>query len=115
MSYKALVGRQVVKVFNLVKDLADAATLTRKEDQEFDFNKIEIKKPKQETIRTKIIVMKEETLSNEKKTRSKEILLKTNEVGDIALYDTIELSDGIWKVGATVQTDRFITIVKIYR
>jgi hypothetical protein len=115
MSYKNLVSRNVVKAFNAVKDLADAATLTKKGDPEFDFNKVEVKKTPQEIVSTKIIVTQKESLSNEKKTRSKEILLKTNEIGDISLYDTIELPDGIWKFGPVVQTDRFVTIVKIYR
>jgi hypothetical protein len=115
MSYKAMIGRNVKLAFNLLRDLADPAILKKRDNTEFNFNTVEMKSKKTSNVETKILVIDEKYSSTENKVVSKEILLKTQEIGDITIYDQIELPDGIWTFGPIIKTDRFITITQIYR
>jgi hypothetical protein len=113
MSYKALINSNVNKLFNLVKDLADVAVLTKKTNVEFNF-KTGNTTADTSTLVTKIIITDVEENSSNIKTIKKQCLLKTKEIGDISLYSTITSANKIWKIGPIIRTDRFVTIVELY-
>lgn len=113
MSYQALISNNVRKVFNLVKDLADIATLNKKENVKFDFSTGEVKGTIS-TLTTKIVITDVESNLRESVSNKKIGLLKTQEIGDISNYDTLTSNNKTWKIGPIIRTDRFVTIVELY-
>lgn len=113
MSYKTLIDNQVNKVFNLVGDLADDVTLV-KNASTFDFadGSVDVTS---ENITTKMIVTEISKNSDSKNTMKKTVVLKTKDVGDIKAYDYLT-HDGVdWKIGSVILSERFTTVVELYR
>ena len=115
MSYKGLIGRNVIKAFNLVKDLADDVTLQNETTGDFNFSTGEVPTSQRTNISTKMIVTKVETKASETGTTEKEVLLKTADVGDLNDWSFISHEGVNWKFGPLIYSDRFVTLVKIYR
>jgi hypothetical protein len=113
MNYEMLISSNVRKVFDLVGNLAKNATLSKKENVNFNFGNSTVSSTTS-TLDTKVIVTEIETKYSSSKTNKKIALLKTQEIGDISTYSTISSENKTFKVGPTIRTDRFVTIVELY-
>jgi hypothetical protein len=122
MSFQNLVNKNVNKAFNLIKDLATDVTFTKKAITGFDFN------TKSNTAGTDTIVTTKAVIIESKKGRKgsigsntsrnaqrKEIMLKTQDIGDISFYDFVTFGGNDWKIGATIADNGFIVMSEIYR
>ena len=115
MSYKSLIEKQLVKVFNLVKDLASDIVLVKKDNVQFDFNTGKASQGAQSTIATKAIVTDIKKQSKDRNTIEKQIMLKNAEVGDLNNYSSVVLENITWNMGPIQKNDGFILIATIYR
>jgi hypothetical protein len=113
MSYSKLIDNNLSKAFSLIKDLAVDATFIKKSNTTFNFN-TGIAKPKSsETVVVKIIIMDRAKRSRDRNSQSQQIMFKTNDVGDLTLYDSVVINDITWKLGSHIKNDSFINIVEI--
>jgi len=115
MSYSSLINSNLNKAFNLVKDLAVDATFTKRSDKSFNFATRTVKSSSGETITTKIIVLDSKKPSKDRNTVTQQIMLKTAELGDLSLYDSIMIGTTSWKLGKFIRDDGFINIVELER
>lgn len=115
MSYRALADNQVRKAFSLLKDLAVDAVLTKKEATAFDFSTGEAAGVKSSPVSTKIIEIKAAKLSTKTNVIEKEIMLKSQDVGDLKLYDSVTISGVVWKIGAPLKNDGYILITTVFK
>jgi hypothetical protein len=115
MSYNALVSSNVRKVFNLVKDLASPVMLTKKENVNFNFGSGKVTSDAPVVLNTKIVITEENKTSKDNYSEEKIGLLKTQDIGDISSYTTATIAGEVWKLGPVIKTDRFVTIVTLYK
>jgi hypothetical protein len=114
MSYAKIIDNNLTRAFNLVKDLAESASFSKKNGISFDFESRETINLTTDVVIAKVIVMDEKKNSKDRNTKEKQIMFKTQDVGDISLYNTVTLNNIIWKVGSAIKTDGFISIANIY-
>jgi hypothetical protein len=114
MSYAKIIDNNLTRAFNLIKDLADTAVFTKKGGVSFDFTTREVTNTTSDTITVKIILMDEKKSSKDRNTKEKQIMFKTQDVGDISLYTTVTISNIAWKIGSSIKSDGFISIANIY-
>ena len=115
MGYKALINLNINKAFDLIEDLADDVVLTKKLASSFNFSTIEAKVSTSETVTTKAIITDIKKQSSEHSALYKSAMFKTQDIGDINAYDTLVIDNQNWKVGPLTRSDRFITVVEIYK
>jgi hypothetical protein len=114
MSYAKIIDNNLSRAFNLVKDLAESASFTKKGGISFDFESREVVNLTTETILVKIIFMDEKKSSKDRNTKERQIMFKTQDVGDISLYDTFTVNNIIWKIGSSIKNDGFISVANVY-
>jgi len=115
MGYKALIDKNVLKAFNLLKDLAEVVTLVKKTGVSFDFNTLTATEVNAASITTKAVITDSTKASDKTNVMTKVMLLKTKDIGDIALYDKIQYKSATWVIGLPVTSDNFITIVTVQK
>jgi hypothetical protein len=115
MSYKALINSNVKLAFNLLRDLAEPVTLTKKLNSSFDFktgNPVVTEAP---SIVTKAVVTDSDKTSSEHNTATKLALFKTQDIGDISYYDKISYKNQTWSIGPLITSDNFVTVVEFQK
>jgi len=112
MGYKTLVNKNVAKVFTLLKDLAEDITLTKKTAVNFNFSTNTATNVEAAAISTKAVITDSNKSSIEKNTLTKIMLLKTQDIGDITLYDKITYANQTWLIGPSITSDNFITVIE---
>ena len=119
MGYKQLIDSKVNLAFNLLKDLAVEATLTKKTGQSFDFVNLTVS-----ATETPLVVKVIETDSKKPKSKDqknssnltvKQLMVKTADVGDLKTVETFTISGVVWKVSEIQKNDGFISIVDVVR
>jgi len=115
MGYNSLVSRNVDKAFKLIGDLANTVTLVRKATSTFNFSTLNIKETDQANLVTTAIISDIKKPSGEHNTKASSLMLKTKEIGDINLFDTVIINNESFKIGPLISTDGFVTTVEIFR
>jgi len=122
MSYKNLIDSNLNRAFNLVKDLALDAVLSKKSDVTFDFAAgSTVPDGTIETVDVKIIVVevnKEKqsiNRQNEHKGVKNKIMLKRKEIGDLSIYDSINYEGFDWNIASTIKSDGYISMLEVHR
>jgi hypothetical protein len=115
MSYNNLAKRKVKQVFKLIGDLAIDVTLAKRSVVDFNFQKVEPKTPTSETVTTKAVMLSSDKESTEQNVMRNNLLLITEEVGDVLTYDTVTILTKVWKIGPIIKSDGFTSTVEIYR
>ena len=115
MSYSSLINSNITRAFNLVKDLAVDATFIKKSDKSFNFATRTVKSSNSETITTKVMVLDSKKPSKDRNTVTQQIMFKTEDLGDLSLYDSILINTTSWKLGNFIKDDGFINIIEIER
>lgn len=114
MSYKTLVNSNIRKAFDLLKDLADDATLIKKAS-EFSFSTGSVVETPSPSISTKVLILEEISKQQHSNFKEKTALLKTQDIGSISIYDTITIKGETFKLGPLITSDRFITAVQLLK
>jgi hypothetical protein len=115
MGYRSLVVNKVRKAFDLVKDLAIEVTLTQKDTTGFNFGTAENNMSTPVITVVKAVVVTSDKTSAEKGTITKEVLLKSEDVNDITLYDKITINGIVWSINFPHKDDGYVTTLNIYR
>jgi hypothetical protein len=115
MSYEALINTNLNRAFNLVKDLATDVQLTKKTGDSFDFATGASTPVLSSAIYTKAVVTDTEKSSTDRNTTKKLVMLKTEEIGSVSNYDTLQYQNAAWKIGPVIKSTQFITVVEIFK
>ena len=114
MGYSALVERNIDKAFKLIGDLANTVTLVRKADS-FNFSTLNVKSVELANLVTLAVITVVKKPTTEHNVKATSMILKTKEVGDINLFDTVIVNSETYKIGPVVSTDGFLTMVEIFK
>jgi len=115
MGYRALINKNVAKAFTLLKDLAEEITLTKKTATNFNFNTLAATDVETAPVITKAVITDASKYSRERNVNKKVMLLKTQDIGEIALYDKILYNGQTWLIGPPIISDTFITVVEVQK
>ncbi len=115
MGYKAIVERNVDKAFKLIGDLAITVTLKRKTKATFNFDTLDVKQTLSTDLLTTAVLLETNKSTTEHNTRSASLMLKTKEIGDINLFDSVTIGTDLFKIGPIISTDGYITNVEIFK
>lgn len=114
MSYKKLIENKVKQAFMMVKDLAEDVMFTRKLNSEFDFETGTAESTPQSTY-IKVVVMEGKKVGKVRNTVGKTLMAKTEDVGDMKLYETVSFNNQVWNIGAISKNDGFVTVFEVFR
>lgn len=115
MGYKSMVERNVDKAFKLIGDLAITVTLNRKTKATFNFDTLDVKTTLTPNLVTSAVLLESSKKTAEHNTRSTSLILKTKEIGDINLFDSVTIGADLFKIGPIISTDGYITNVEIFK
>jgi len=113
MGYKALINKNVTKAFALLKDLAEEITLTKKTANNFNFNTQTATAIESPVVITKAVITDANKTASDRNVLTKIMLLKTQDIGDITLYDKISYASQTWLIGPAIISDNFITVIEV--
>ncbi len=113
MGYQALLDSSLNKAFNLSKDLAKEVTFVRKPNVTFNFATGESEASTAQNISTKVIIVDSKKPSKDKNAVVRQLLLKSKEVGDISLYDSVTVDSQVWNITEVKKNDGFISVVEV--
>jgi len=115
MGYRSMVEKNVDKAFKLVGDLATSVTLVRKASSTFNFNTLGVKNVNLANLITLAIVTNITKNAEDRNVLRTSMMLKTKEIGDINLFDTVIINNETFKIGAPISTDGYVTTVEIFK
>jgi hypothetical protein len=115
MGYKATLEKNINKAFKMIGDLAISVTLKRKTKSTFNFDTLDVKNTESVDLITLAVITEIKKPTLEHNTRVSSMMLKTKEVGDINLFDSVIINNDIFKIGPVISTDNFITSVEVYK
>jgi len=115
MGYKAMLERNIDKAFKLIGDLAISVTLVRKTKSTFNFDTLDVKNVESENLLTLAVITEMKKPTSEHNTRVTSMMLKTKEIGDVNLFDSVIINNETFKIGPLISTDNFITNVEIFK
>lgn len=115
MGYQTLIDSNLNKAFNLAKDLAKDVTFVRKPNPNFNFSTGEASFSANQNITTKAVIYEAKKNSKERNTTIKEMMLKSKEIGDATLYDSVTIDNQSWNIIAIPKNNGFISIVQVSR
>lgn len=113
MGYQTLLDNNLNKAFNLSKDLAKEVIFVRKPNPNFNFKTGEASFSTSQNITTKAIIYESKKTSKERNTMIKELLLKSKEIGDATLYDSVKIDNQNWNIVAIPKNNGFVSIIQI--
>lgn len=112
MGYRQLVDSAVTKAFNAAKDLAIDVTFNRKTDQSFNFNTGLVTSTPL-TVLTKAIKIEEKKTANQRNTVSCTLMVKTNGLEDIKMFESVTFEGATWKIGNVPKNDGYVSLVEV--
>lgn len=115
MSYESLINTNLRKAFNLLKDLAVDMQFVKKTGDSFNFSTATSNLADSASITVKAIITDTEKASKERNVTKKLVMFKTEEVGDVNVYDSINYQNINWKLGPIIKSTQFITVVELYK
>ena len=115
MSYKALVDSNVTLAFNLLKDLAVDATLSKSGTVTFDFDTASNVESTRAELPIKAVVVDDDKKSDKSNSIVRQLLFKTRGLGDLNAYDRINIDGHEWQFGPLINNDGYTILAEIYR
>lgn len=112
MGYKALLDKQALKAFNLIKDLATDAIFIDSTVSGFNFDTESIEKSNSTPTTVKLVVV--ETKKKDR-TITKQVMGRLIDIGIVDEYDTVTFEGKTWNVGVVTQELGQIVIFSIHR
>ena len=114
MSYAALIDRNLTRAFNKIRDLAKVATVTKRNNVEFNFGTGE-KSSTDTIVKFKCVLIEDDKNSEERNSKELQIMFKTSDMPELTTYDNITIEGTVYKVGKALKSDGYISIVTIHR
>ena len=115
MNLKRIINNGLSMAYKRLSSLEIDVTLNKKSSVDFNFNTAELTEDIPTYIYTKAIPLSRVRLSRDSSTVKQQLLLQTNVVGDIRLYDTITYDGYVWDFVAPISDDCFITVIDTVR
>ena len=115
MSYKNLVKNKVRQAFNKVGDLASNAILMETNSSTFDFTTQTTNKTVLANKTIKVILVKEQALEADSNVISGEVMLISEDAGDLTYYDKISINSVVWSIVSTLDNKGYTTTIKVKR
>jgi hypothetical protein len=115
MSYRNLVKNKVRQAFNKVGDLAFDAVLMETNSSTFDFTTQTTNKTVLTNKTIKVILVKEEATEADSNVISGEVMLISEDAGDLTYYDKISINSIVWNIVATLDNNGYTTTIKVKR
>lgn len=112
MGYKQLIDSNLIRAFNMLKDLAVDAQFTRRTGQGFNFG-TGVVSTTPENLIVKIVRVEEKKKNSQRNTAQQTLMLKTAQIGEVKQNDYFTISAEIWTVSAVPKNDGFITVVEV--
>ena len=120
MSYRALVNGNIRKAFNLIKDLAIDVTFNTRTVGDFDFATGTPVSDKTSSVVVQAVVEKNDKPKNSRLSANEgrnfpqiQIMFKKQDLGDISLYDTVDIEGTRYQVGKPIKNDGYIVILQV--
>lgn len=115
MGYQTLLDSSLNKAFNLSKDLAKDVTFVRKPNPAFNFGTGQTEFSADQTTATKAVIIDSKKPSKDKNAVVRQLLLKSKEIGDANLYDTVTIDSQTWNISNILKNDGFVSLVEVTR
>lgn len=118
MSYSALIDSNLIRAFNLVKDLAVDAVLIKNSKKDFNFA-TGIAESSNTQLPVKVIIMEDKKNargsepSKEVNSIVRQVMVRTKSVGDLTTFDSLLINGATWKFTNLLQTNTYITVAEI--
>jgi hypothetical protein len=113
MSYSTLITKQVRNAFKYAKDLAVDITLVQSRPTTFDFNANANTMSSPVTTTVKGIITQKVRKGELSNTVDTILLMKSEDISDPNLYDTLEIGGVTWNVVPPYTSDGFVISVRI--
>lgn len=114
MGYQNLINKSLKTVFKLCKDLVIDVTVIKNNTNDFDFSNPSLVES-QTSIKTQAIIVGKTKHSSSSNTVKQQLILKTIDIVDLNVYEGIQIDKLLWKIGPSINTDGFATIIDVYR
>jgi hypothetical protein len=115
MGWKQLIDSNLLRAFNLVKDLAVDATFVQKSGTTFNFNSVAVNHASTVNKQAKVVALNTETTYKDKTMVTKMIMFKSRDVGDVSAYDKVILAGETWSIGDLVKSNGYIYVFAIHK
>jgi len=115
MGYRSMVEREIDKAFRAIGDLATTVTLVKKASSTFNFDTLNVKNIEMANLITTAVIENSDKRTTEHNTNAVSLLLKTKEVGDINLFESVIINSDTHKIGTEISTDGYLTNVEIFK
>jgi hypothetical protein len=113
MSYKNLIDSNLVRAFNLLKDLATDVTFVKKSEAAFDFSTMVTSHLTTTNIVVKAIITDSSKKSSSHNSKETTIMFKSKDLGEITLYDSVIINNATWRIGPYIKDSGYIIIAEI--
>lgn len=115
MSFSKLLDANLVRAFNLVKDLAVTVTFTKKSGTNFDFGEGDTVHSGTVSVTIKAVVLNTDKKASQHNVVAKEIMFKSKDIGQVTEYDSVLLNGEMWSVGPQVKDNGRILVLNVFR
>lgn len=118
MGYSTAIKGNVKKAFNLLKDLATVVTFTNRLNTGFNFATNTVTGATSTSKSLKVLVVDKKRDSSEELTSTlkKTLLLKSEDLGDPSIYDTVTLANGeVWNMVPPHSNDGYVLVIQLAR
>jgi hypothetical protein len=114
MGYAAQIDSKLNQAFNLMKDLAVPVVFVKK-TASYDFSIGEAVTSATTNVVTKAVIVETKKTSKESNTSSKQLMFKAKEVGDITLFDSVQINGVTWKLGDVITNSGYIILTDVFK
>ena len=116
MAYKSLIDRNLNLAFRLLKDLAVNVKFVRKQGVGFNFGTGEaLSSPIDSEVIAKVVFTDAVKASEEHNTKTRSLMVKSKDIGDLKNIDYIEYEGKRWKINPEIKDTGFILMLKVSR
>lgn len=115
MGYATQIDSKLNMAFNLIKDLAVSVVFVKKTGASFDFSTGESVVTTTTNITTKAVIVDSKKTSKESNVMSKQLMFKSKDLGDISLYDSVQINGVTWRLGDVITNSGYIILITIFK
>ena len=114
MGYVAQIDSKLNQAFNLIKDLAVPVVFVKK-TVSYDFSTGAAVTSSTTNVTTKAVVVETKKTSKESNTSFKQLMFKSKDIGDITLFDSVQINGVTWKLGDVITNSGYIILTNVFK
>jgi hypothetical protein len=115
MSYIALMDKQLLRTFRLLKDLTIYATFTKAKSASFDFATGVTSVSKEAAKTVPLVEVGKQKVKKESSTTTKTLIARAADLGDLNQYESFQFHDATWKVGTVVKQTGLVYMFEVVK